>query len=192
MIKSNRTGDYPVIKKNANPVLLLSLGLLLNLAGTLNANEQTTVYKAVSKDGSISFSDEAQKGSEAITVKPVTTIPAIDVKQNKNLTTQQKQTTEYYKSLSIISPANDTAFNTGSGNVQVIVQSEPQLRKRDSFVLELDGTVVSTQRERTFNIKNVDRGTHTLSIKIINPNKKTLKAAISTMTIHRPIIRAAN
>jgi len=192
MIKSNRTGDYPVIKKYTNPVLLLSLGLLLNMTGTLNANEQTTVYKAVSKDGSISFSDEAQKGSEAITVKPVTTIPAIDVKQNKNLTTQQKQTTEYYKSLSIISPANDTAFNTGNGNVQVVVQSEPRLRKRDSFVLELDGTVVSTQREATFNIKNVDRGTHTLSIKIITPNKQTLKAAISTITIHRPISRAAN
>jgi len=180
-----------VIKKCTNPVLLLSFGLLLNTTSTLNANERTTVYKAVSKDGSISFSDEPQKGSEAITVKPVTTIPAIDIKQNKIINTQDKQTAQPYQSLSIISPANNTAFNTGNGDVQVVVQSEPPLRNGDLYELEMDGMVVSTQRATTFNLKNVNRGTHTLSIKIINQNKQTLKVAISTMTIHRPISQPA-
>jgi len=175
-----------VIKKHSHLFLLLSLGLLLSTTSTINANEQTTVYKAVGKDGSVSFSDEAKKGSEVIKVKPVTTIPALDIKQNKSLTTQDKQA-EHYQSLSIISPANDTAINTGSGNVQVVVQSEPRLRNGDSFELELDGKVVSTQRGTTFSLESINRGTHTLSIKIINRNKQTLKVAISTLTVHRPI-----
>ena len=178
-----------MIKKHTKAILLLALGLLLNTVGTLNADEQTTVYKAVSDDGSISFSDEAHKGSEAITVKPITTIPAFDVKQNKRLSSEDKQAAEHYQSLSVISPSDDTAINTGSGNVQVIVQSIPRLRNSDLFELELDGAVVSSQRETTFNLKNVNRGTHTLSIKIINRNKQTLKIAISTITIHRPTSR---
>jgi len=114
-----------VFKKYTKPTLLLSLVVLLNTTSTLNASEQTTVYKAVSKDGSISFSDEAKNGSEAIIIKPVTTIPAIDIKQNRSLNTQDKQTTEFYQTLSIVSPPDDTAINTGSGNVQVEVQSTP-------------------------------------------------------------------
>jgi hypothetical protein len=179
-----------VLKKYIKPTLLLSLVVLLNTTSSLNASEQTTVYKAVSKDGSISFSDEAESGSEAIQVKPVTIIPAIEIKQNRNLSTQDKPAAEYYQSLSIISPANDTAINTGSGNVQVVVQSKPQLRRGDSFVLDLDGAAISTQRETTFNLNAIDRGTHTLSIRIINQNQQTLKIAISTMTIHRPTRRA--
>ena len=175
-----------MIKKHPHLILLLSLGLLLSTTSTINANEQTTVYKEVGKDGTVSFSDEAKKGSEVIKVKPVTTIPALDIKQNKSLSTQDKQA-EHYQSLSIISPANDTAINTGNGSVQVVVQSKPRLRNSDLFQLELDGAVVSTQREASFNLKNVDRGTHTLSIKIIDRNKQTLKVAISTLTIHRPI-----
>jgi hypothetical protein len=162
---------------------------LLSTLSLTHANEQTTVYKAVGKDGSVSFSDEAQQGSEAITVKPVTTIPAIDIKQNRSLSTESPQTAEYYQGLSIVSPANNTAFNTGSGNVQVVVQTSPNLRNSDSFELELDGALVSTQRGTTFNLENVERGSHTLSIRIIDRNKKTLKAAISTITIHRPTVR---
>ena len=176
-----------MFKKYTKPTLLLSLVVLLNTTSTLNASEQTTVYKAVSKDGSISFSDEAKNGSEAIIIKPVTTIPAIDIKQNRSLNTQDKQTTEFYQTLSIVSPPDDTAINTGSGNVQVEVQSTPPLRNGDSFVLELDGAVVSTQRDTTFNLNAIDRGTHTLSVRIINQIKQTLKVSISTMTIHRPI-----
>lgn len=175
---------------NKYPRTVLLLGLLLSTTSTIHANEQTTVYKAVGKDGRVSFSDEAQKGSEEIKVKPVTTVPAIDIKQNKSLSNKNSPVAEYYQSLSIISPANDTAFNTGNGNVQVVVQAKPGLRNSDSFELELDGVLVSTQRATSFNLEAIDRGTHTLLIKIINRNKQTVKAAISTMTIHRPIIRA--
>ena len=172
------------------PTLLLSF--LLNAANSVNADDQTTVYKAVSEDGSISFSDEAQIGSEAIKVKPVTTIPAIDIKQNKSLSVNDSQAKDYYQSLSIISPSNDTAINSGGGNVAVVVEAKPDLRNSDSFKLELDGTEVATQKGTTFNLNNVDRGTHTLSVKIINRNNQTLKAAISTMTIHRPISQPAS
>jgi hypothetical protein len=180
-----------VVKKFPRTALLLSLGLLLSNTSTIHANEQTTVYKVIGKDGSISFSDKAQKGSEEIKVKPVATVPAMDIKQNKSLSNEDNQTAEYYQALSIISPANNTAFNTGSGNVQVVVQAKPGLRNGDAFELELDGRLVSTQRGTTFNLESVDRGTHTLSVKIINRNKQTLKAAISTITIHRPISRPA-
>ena len=71
----------------------------------------------------------------------------------------------------------------------MVVQSEPLLKNGDLYVLELDGVEVSAQRNSTFNLKSLDRGTHTLTIKIINPSKQTLNAAISTVTVHRPIKR---
>lgn len=178
-----------MIRKHPQTLLCLSLGLLLSSASLLSADELTTVYKAVSKDGSVSFSDEAQQGAEAIKIKPIATVPAIDIKQNKRLATQDKSSVKQYQHLSIISPANNTAFNTGSGDIQVVVQSEPLLKNGDLYVLELDGVEVSAQRNSTFNLKSLDRGTHTLTIKIINPSKQTLNAAISTVTVHRPIKR---
>lgn len=190
MIKQNKTGDISVNKIPTKLGFLLSLCLLLSTTNKLMANEPTTVYKAIAKDGSISFSDEAEHGSEAITVKPIATIPAMDIKQNKTLNPQKTSSAEPYQSLTIVSPGNDTALNSGSGNVQVVVKSIPGLRRGHLFSLELDGVTASTQQANTFTLNAVDRGTHTLTIKILDSQQQTLKAAISTMTIHRPSKRS--
>jgi len=180
-----------VLKKHLNSMLLLLTGLLLVSASIFSAAEQTIVYKVIAEDGSISFSDEPQEGAKAIQVKPVTTIPAIDVKQNKALTPKQSNSDKagYYQNLSIVSPANDTAFNSGNGNVQVTVQAQPALRGGDLFELQLDGKFIASQRDTSFQLTSVDRGTHTLTVKIVNGNKETLKVAISSMTIHRPVAK---
>lgn len=187
-------GDNSVFKRYLNPAFLLASSILIGSTSLIHAAPPTTVYKVIAEDGSISFSDKVQSGSEAVQIKPVTTIPAIDVTQNKALSPTSKNTssTNYYQDLSIISPANNTAFNSGGGIVQVVVQAQPPLRKGDLFELQLDGTVVGNQPDTSFSLSGVNRGTHILTLKIKDRQQKTLKTAVSTITVHRPIARPAS
>lgn len=173
------------------PALILLILTSLSLNHTAYAADQTTVYKVIEADGSTSFSDQAQTNAEEIKLKPVTVIPATDITQNKVITPRptKNKTQSYYQNLSILSPANNSALHSGDGMVRVLVQSEPELRQGDRFELLLDGDTVARQSERTFQLDTVDRGTHSLVIKIIDRNNKTLKSASSTVTVHRPIAR---
>ena len=187
-------GDRSVLKRYLNPAFLLASSILIYSTSLIHAAPPTTVYKVIAEDGSISFSDEEQSGAESVQIKPVTTMPAIDITQNKALspTPKNKLQKNYYQDLRIISPANNTAFNSGGGIVQVVVQAKPSLRKGDLFELQLDGTVIGSQSDTSFSLSGVNRGTHILTLKIKDRQQKTLKTAVSTITVHRPIARPAS
>jgi len=184
-------------------VLGILLGVLVFISGIslLFADENnrkmntskntTTVYKVVNPDGSISFSDLPQDDAQQIEVAPVTTIPAIEIKQNLQLSpsTTSPPPGAYYQELAISYPTNGAAFYSGNGNIPVNVTVRPELKQGDTFVLLLDGQVMATQRDMVFNLKQVDRGTHTLILKIVDLSKQTIKSTASEFTLHRPSIQ---
>ena len=189
--------------KRAGQIVLLKLSLLLLVspvfaepapaeeleqAAPASKAGTTTVYKVVNPDGSVSFSDQPQDHAQTLQVAPVTTIPAQKVIQNQKLTPDNKPSAEttYYQSLSISSPADDSAFHSGSGNIQVTVDLNPSLRPGHSLELILDSTPIATQASTQFQLTNVDRGTHTLTIKILDPQQQVLKSSSSKFTLHRP------
>jgi len=176
----------------------LSLTVLLcyTLSGNLLANEAKTesftkVYKVIGDDGSVSFSDQPNAQSETLLVPPIITIPAIDPDTVRSAPQILSPRTELdsYSSLSILAPANDSAFYSASGDVDVIVDVKPALLREDKLEFYLDNKLVQTDRQLQVRLPLVDRGTHTLKVKLLSSDGNTLKESQSTFTVHKPSIR---
>lgn len=157
-------------------------------AGTQRSENTTTVYKVINPDGSISFSDVPQDKAEVMEVAPVTTIPAIDIKQNTPLKQMPipVDPDAYYRELAVTYPANGAVFHSGDGNIPVSVTVTPPLKQGDAFILLLNQQPVATQQAMKFNLKHVSRGTHTLTLQIIDDNEKIIESTSSNFTLHRP------
>lgn len=168
-------------------ILLFSLSTALAFTTSAMAENTTRVYKTVNQDGSTTYSDQATGAAEAIDLKPVPTIPALDIKSGAGLSTAAAQDKLPYSQFIITSPTANSAFYAGDGNVNVTLEIQPNLSRRHLLELYLDGTKVTTQASSQFQLTNVDRGTHRLTIKAINSAGKVLQSTNSSFTIHRPI-----
>ena len=172
---------------------ILSLGLTSNLAqaNDENTGDLTKVYKVIAVDGSISFSDQPNEKSETLLVAPVTTIPAIVPSETKFTPKQVKPDEIYnrYNSLAILAPANDSAFYSGSGEVDVILDVKPALLESDQIQIFLDGKLIQSNNQIQTRLQTIDRGTHKLSVRLVSSSGQVYKESTSTFTVHRPSIR---
>lgn len=171
------------------PSCLFALTLLSLAATSLSA--ATTVYKVKNPDGSISYSDQPQDNAEVMQVEPVPTVPAVPVDRSlyDSKPAEDVATGNAYKSFAITSPVNDEAFHSPEGVVEIRVALEPVLK--DSHTLEywLDGALHQRTQAPAVQLNNVDRGTHTVQVKILDGTGKVIENRSSTFTIHRPIAR---
>ena len=172
---------------------ILSLGLTSNLA---QANDEKTgdltkVYKVIAADGSISFSDQPNEKSETLLVAPISTIPAIIPSETKFTPKQVKPNEIYnrYSSLAILAPANDSAFYSGSGEVDVILDIKPALLESDLIQIFLDGKLIQSNNQIQSRLQTIDRGTHELRVRLVSSSGQVYKESTSTFTVHRPSIR---
>ena len=160
---------------------------------TKQSGAKTTVYKVVNPDGSVSFSDQPGASSEILQIESVPTIPALSPQKINNADSQQRDAqvntpATSYQSLSIVSPADQSAFNSGSGDVSVLLELSPGLANGHEIELRLNNKVVKRGSQTQFTLPAVDRGTHTLQARIISPAGEVLKEAYSSFTLHRPSI----
>ncbi|MBI1731141.1 MAG: DUF4124 domain-containing protein [Gammaproteobacteria bacterium] len=131
------------------------------------------VYKTTDADGNVIFSDQPSPDAETIQIPETQTVPA-----------DQAPPFEYkppapgaaYTSLAIVSPANEQAFRPEDedSGVQVTARVEPRFRGQDSYVLVLDGKEHSSGKSPSFTLTALDRGSHQVSVKIKDPDGKTL------------------
>ncbi len=162
---------------------------LLSTFTTVNAD----VYKWVNEDGVVEYSDQPKVGAEKIKVKTPQTVTlpkGKDVFGTPAATSDTKSTANTYQSIVITQPANDSAFNSGSGSVSISSEPTPALMNDHTIQLVVDGKAYSSNKSGSFNLTNVDRGTHQVQVNIINANGDVIKSSdITTFTIHRPIAR---
>lgn len=158
----------------------------------------TQVYRSVQPDGSVLFTDQAKDGAETVRIKALPTVAPfenpVSGRTTPNTQSESSQSiSSPYKSFSIVSPQNDTAFHSGNGQVTVTLLIDPPLRPRHQVAIFLDGKKVAEGPSSQFTIGNVDRGTHQLSAQIANSNGAVLDQKKSSFTVHRPTIkRTAN
>lgn len=170
--------------------LLLALTMLAKSIQADEGEGLTTVYKVVDADGSVSFSDQPKAESEAILVPPITTVPATTLSKETH-STELRVDKPYnrYHSLSILAPANNSAFYSGSGDVDVLLDIQPALIEGDQIQIFLDGQLVPSNNEIQTRLKTLSRGTHELQIKLVSKLGNVHKEVFSTFTVHRPSIR---
>lgn len=139
------------------------------------------IYRTVDKDGNVVFTDvptgdrsesvELQKTSEYTPVaQPSTSRTGANTARRRSLDDDEYEEEEVevsYSSLTITSPEHDAYFQENSGNVQVSVTSEPTLSDGHQFEVYLDGKRAQRSNKNPIVLSNVDRGTHTVEVRIL-------------------------
>ena len=160
-------GDMKI--KQLFPILIISLL-------TLTQPFAETVYKKVNPDGSVEFTDQEVKGSEAITVHdPITyTAPKLPAPTLpvKKLSPQSEYT------LTVKSPAQESTINE-STDVVVSISLSPALKEGYKIKYQLDGKSILSQ-ETSVTFTNVSRGTKQLHVNIVNSAGETISPVVTS------------
>ena len=156
---------------------------------TVYGAAQAEIYKSVNSEGVIEYSDQPREGAEKIKVKnpqSITLPKGADVFSSSS-TDEDTEQTAAYKSIVITQPANDSAFNSGNGQVFISAETVPALQADHSIQLVMDGTPYNDNNSGGFGLTNVDRGTHQVQVSVIDAAGNTLiSSETTTFTLHRP------
>ena len=136
-----------------------------------------TVYKKTNPDGSVVFTDQQSTDSEEIKVRKPTTyspppLPKLD------LPTKKLKPVFNYE-LAISKPANDSTF-VNSTDVEVSVLVQPALKSAYGHKLRYQlGAQSVTSQNASMTFKNVDRGSHTVYVSVVNSKGEVVSPAAS-------------
>lgn len=168
------------------------------------------IYKWVDQHGTVHFSDQPQPGASLVPVDPKTlndspaataSEPAAAASDNTRQVPNQAEANPAdkhppvpatYKTLEIITPANQGTIRDNNGTIEIKVNVEPKLNEGDSLQVLLDGNPYGDKNNTTsLSITNVDRGEHKLAVQLEDKNGTVLKTS-STITIflHRAFIKS--
>lgn len=145
------------------------------------------IYRSVDSHGRVTFSDVAPApGARALTLAPGNRYrprktgaparipPAVPQVGARGAGERQPHPV-------IVSPRHDAAVRSNNGALTVAGLSEPALAPSHRAELSLDGAVVARGRELTFDLTNLDRGTHELILRIVDAQGRRIAAS-------RPIV----
>ena len=139
-----------------------------------------TVYKKTNPDGSVEFTDQQSTDSEEVKIRKPTTyqaprLPAL------NLPSKKLSPTFNY-TLSITQPANDATI-VGKMDVSVSVSVQPNINTYGHQIrYELAGQSI-TSRNTSETFKNINRGTHNLTVSIVDRNGEIV-SPVASRTFH--------
>lgn len=150
---------------------------------------EKTVYKHVDEHGNVTFSDVGAPGAEEIVVKDPQTIEPPGVPHRPPAARQGKSEQRKYE-ITISAPAHDQVFADNTGVVAVSVHVEGRLSLGHRLQVGMDGSTVSDQP--SFTLSDVERGSHTLTARVVGENDKVLGASAPvTFHVKRPIVKPA-
>ena len=136
-----------------------------------------TVYKKTNPDGSVVFTDQISTDSEEIKVRKPTSfspprLPRLD------LPTKKLKPVFNYE-LAISKPANDSTI-VNSTDVVVSVSVQPALKSAYGHKLRYQlGAQSVTSQKASMTFKNVDRGSHSISVSVVDSNGEVVSPAAS-------------
>lgn len=160
---------------------------LLLLFGLMPALVAAGIYKYVTPDGRVEYSDQPREGAAEVEVTPLQTYTPPPLPKMKTIgqTKTQAQATTAYQ-VSIITPQDDATVRENTGRVEVALQVTPSLEADSNYSLQLlfDGQPVGkTSSSLKYTLTNVDRGTHTLQAKLLGPSGTSV-AHSKAITFH--------
>ena len=136
-----------------------------------------TVYKKTNPDGSVIFTDQQSTDSEEVKIRKPSTyspprLPAI------NLPTKKLSPSLNYE-LTITKPVNDSVV-LNKINVVVSISLQPALNSAYGHKIRYQlGSHSITSQSSSVIFKNVDRGTHSINVSIIDAKDEVISSAAS-------------
>ena len=137
----------------------LVLLVLIGVAVAVNA----AVYRWIDSDGTVTYSDRPQPGSERLKLTPLQTYSPAPVPTDVAPAPKKSREVEDYEEFAILAPRNDATFRNNGGNIDVQLKLEPTLRGTHAVgILLNDRTVGEPGSTMSLTLSNLDRGTHRL------------------------------
>lgn len=177
------------MKKTVTLTTIISLGLLCT---TL---VHAKVYKWVTEDGTVVYSDQPHPDAEILNIEPLHPYKAPSY--NLPEATEEKQesaevnATKRYSSVTVDSPEHEANIHGASGSFTVSVSSNPTLKKGDKYQLLIDQRPTGEPTSLSqFNVQNINRGEHSVAVQILDKKGRNIMTSPTiTVYIHRPIVR---
>ena len=134
-----------------------------------------------------SLENSSNTNSEEIKLKELKTTETVKPSSTSSSSTSRGKKTEdfSYKKLSVSNPADGSSIRSNSGNVSISVNSEPSLRSGHRILITMDGKELSKGTSKSVSLTNIDRGTHTITVSIVDSSSNTIISASSTFSILR-------
>jgi hypothetical protein len=159
------------IVRQAAAILLLASALPA-LAG---------VYSYIDAEGNRVFTDRPSgQAVEEVQLKPSNSMATQPTPAPRAVQPPKQQAAAIRYQLQILSPAADEAIRNNAGTVSVTVEAEPALQPGHFYQLLLDGEQFGAPGEQTsFQLSNVDRGTHQLAVAVVDAQERVLQQSES-------------
>ncbi|MBQ0719811.1 MAG: DUF4124 domain-containing protein [Gammaproteobacteria bacterium] len=156
--------------------------LILLTSPALFAGE---VYRVVSEDGEITFTDSPPTNVKAQVVDlPQTNIAVAPPKRAKADDSEATGDEVPYTSVRIAQPLNNATIPPGHPTVAVQLALKPALQEGHLVQLYVDGRAQgSPSSSGSFSVGNLTRGEHKLNAEILGADKKR-RAKTQSVTIH--------
>ena len=187
------------INLSTNPKILFTIIIVFPLLA------HAAVYKHVDEEGRlIKFSDQPQKPGDKPLDMPK---PAMEYKSEappkkakpqrktnqpvrKEKERKEKKSVIAYTAVAIMKPENNEAIRANSGSFPIEVVSQPTLDNRSGhrYVIMVDGEKHTQNTSNKFNLENMERGEHSISVEIWDREGNSMASSSST-TIY--VLRAS-
>ena len=151
------------------------------------------VYRSLDADGNVVYTDKPSPDAEKIRIDKVQTIPAGP--DDFQYTPPEKFAGGDYTKLEIVDPVSDHVFTGNTGEVTVSVTIEPELNTKngDRLILIMDGKKKADSSSTSFSFTNLDRGTYTVEVHVVNKDGKTLISSAPVLfTVKRTSVLNTN
>jgi hypothetical protein len=165
------------------------------------AEAATRIYRTVDEHGNVVFTDvpprpgepgqAVELGEGTIFTSPPQPAAQMRLEDWLGETAAGNQDDEdsdtAYQSLRIVAPAHDEGLRDNAGNVTIRTELVPDLRAGHLLQLYMNGTLVQSVRSgNTFQLTEVDRGTHTIEVRVVDASGSHLiRSAPSTFHLQR-------
>lgn len=160
---------------------------IAGLAGLLCAlPAAAAVYMEKDAEGNTVFTDRpSSEDAKPIELSPpsIYKAPAIPNAPPSGQAMDQDSDSQNYEFVSITHPADDSPIRENSGALTVNINLIPTLKPRHRFVLLIDGIPATEGQSTTLRLQNVDRGTHTIQVRIVDADDRVIISSES-VTFH--------
>lgn len=153
--------------------LAVALCLLFSVSQTVLAQ----VYTYIDANGNRVFTDQPHRNAKKVDIAPTN---RVDQPTKAPIRASKAKPAAspifHYQLLRILAPEPDSTIRDIEGNLNVTVSNEPELQPDHLYRLLLDSKPYGEPtRSPVFPLTNIDRGTHQLSVEIIDQYGRVLE-----------------
>jgi hypothetical protein len=158
--------------------------ILLGCIVISTAVAETRVYENVGPGGEVEYSDKPTSNAKPITVTPnVVTLPDVPKYSSSDQKGKQQDNQRSYTTVKITTPANEEAIRSNAGNFAATAEVVPEVSGGDSIQWLFDGQKVKGASTAFLTMVNVNRGTHTIQVQVVNADGEVLESS-EPVTFH--------